>query len=35
MAQAGSNLEWQRWGDVDPMFGVSGWSGKQAGSGGA
>ena len=32
MAQAGSNLEWQRWGEMDPMFGVSSWSGKQAGS---
>ena len=35
MAQAGSNLEWQRWGDTDPMFGVSSWSGKQAGAGNA
>ncbi len=32
MAQAGSNLEWQRWGETDPMFGVSNWSGKEAGS---
>jgi len=29
--EAGSNREWQRWGEVDPLWGVSSWAGKQAG----
>jgi SAM-dependent methyltransferase len=32
---AGSNLEWQRWGEVDPLYGVSAWAGKRAGEPGA
>ena len=29
--EAGSNPEWQRWGEIDPLWGVSSWAGKQAG----
>lgn len=29
---ADANLEWERWGEVDPFFGVASWPGKQAGS---
>jgi ubiquinone/menaquinone biosynthesis C-methylase UbiE len=28
---ARSNAEWERWGEVDPLYGVSSWSGKRAG----
>jgi SAM-dependent methyltransferase len=28
---ARSNVEWQRWGEVDPLYGVSSWAGKRAG----
>jgi SAM-dependent methyltransferase len=31
LTSAGSNAEWQRWGEVDPRFGVSSWAGKEAG----
>lgn len=27
---AGANAEWQRWGDVDPLYGVAAWTGKSA-----
>ncbi len=30
-----SNAEWQRWGEIDPMFGVSSWAGKRIGDEGA
>lgn len=29
---ADANLEWERWGEVDPFFGVASWPGKEAGS---
>lgn len=29
---ADANLEWKRWGEVDPYFGVASWPGKEAGS---
>jgi SAM-dependent methyltransferase len=29
---ADANLEWERWGEFDPYFGVSSWPGKEAGS---
>jgi SAM-dependent methyltransferase len=31
----GSNTDWERWGDTDPLWGVAAWSGKQIGAPGA
>lgn len=28
---AASNVEWQKWGDLDPLYGVASWDGKGAG----
>ncbi len=28
---AASNLEWQRWGDADPFWGVASWAGRERG----
>ena len=30
--KARANAEWERWGEVDPLWGVASWAGKQAGS---
>jgi len=30
MARARSNQEWQRWGEIDPLYGVASWAGKRA-----
>ena len=24
-----SNIEWQKWGDVDPLWGVAAWVGRE------
>lgn len=29
--EAKSNHEWRKWGEVDPMYGVASWDGKEAG----
>jgi SAM-dependent methyltransferase len=29
--EAGSNREWERWGEIDPLFGVGSWEGKEVG----
>ncbi len=29
MHKVSSNIEWRRWGDTDPLWGVAAWSGKE------
>lgn len=29
--QPDSNIEWQKWGEVDPLFGVAAWEGREKG----
>ncbi len=31
MSKPGSNIEWRKWGEVDPLFGVASWAGKERG----
>jgi SAM-dependent methyltransferase len=32
MRKVSSNIEWRKWGDIDPLWGVAAWSGKERGS---
>lgn len=29
--RAASNAEWEKWGELDPLYGVASWEGKGAG----
>ena len=33
MTKVASNIEWQRWGEIDPLYGVAAWEGKARGGG--
>lgn len=32
MTKVPSNIEWQKWGEIDPLYGVAAWEGKARGS---
>lgn len=35
MTKIPSNIEWQQWGEIDPLYGVAAWKGKARGGSGA